>query len=107
MPELIVILTTVQQMAEAERLAEGLVSNRLAACVQILPQITSVYAWEERTVRDSEHLLLVKTTVDRFEEADKYIRDNHSYDVPEVVGIAAERFSEAYGDWLAGWVSIR
>jgi len=107
MPELIVILTTVQEIAEAERLAEGLVSNRLAACVQVLGQITSVYAWEEKTVRDSEHLLLVKTTIDRYDEVEKYLRENHSYDVPEIVGLSVERFSKAYGDWLAGWVSVK
>lgn len=107
MPELIVILTTVQEIAEAERLAEGLVSNRLAACVQIIGQITSVYAWEEKTVRDSEHLLLIKTTIDRYDEVEKYLRENHTYDVPEIVGLSAERFSKAYGDWLAGWVSVK
>ncbi len=98
--EAIVVLTTAPNIEEAEILAQKIVESRLAACVQILPPMTSVYFWENAVQKDSEHLLLIKTLAEKFDELEKFIQANHSYEVPEIVAIAAEKVSESYLKWL-------
>ena len=96
----LIILTTTSTIEEAESLANGLVESRLAACVQILPRVTSVYAWEGKIERENEHLLLIKTLPEKYEAVEKYILDRHSYETPEIVAIDAEKVSEGYLKWL-------
>lgn len=97
---MLIILTTTSNTDEAESLAKGLVESRLAACVQILPKMMSVYAWEGKIEKESEHLLLIKTLPEKYEAVEKYILDHHSYDTPEIVAIDAERVSSGYLKWL-------
>ncbi len=94
--DMIIILTTTPSIEEAEMLAEKIVSAGLAACVQVLPQITSFYVWEGKLQREGEHLLLIKTLNDKYDELHAFISSNHSYDVPEIVAIDAARVSEPY-----------
>lgn len=101
---MLIILTTTSSTDEAESFANGLVESRLAACVQILPKITSVYAWEGKVERESEHLLLIKTLPEKYEVVEKYILDRHSYDTPEIVAIDAERVSSGYLKWLTDYL---
>ena len=98
--EAIVVLTTVPNLTEAETLAGKIVESKFAACVQILPPMKSVYFWEGEVQTDSEHLLLIKTLAEKFDELEKFIQANHSYDVPEIIALAAERISENYFDWM-------
>jgi len=102
--EAIVVLTTVPNLTEAENLAGKIVESKLAACVQILPPIKSVYFWEGEVQTDSEHLLLIKTLAEKFDELEKFIQANHSYDVPEIIALAAERISENYFDWMKNYL---
>ena len=97
---MLIILTTTASTDEAESLANGLVESRLAACVQILPKMTSVYAWEGKIESGSEHLLLIKTLAEKYEAVEKYILDHHSYDTPEIVAVDAEKASAGYLKWL-------
>ena len=97
---MIVVLTTVPDRALANTLADKLVHERLAACVQIMPQMTSVYFWEGDVQRDEEHLLLIKTREDRYVEVENFIRENHTYDVPEIVALRPVRVSDEYRGWL-------
>ena len=97
-----VVLTTVPNSAAAEELAEKIVNARLAACVQILPQMTSIYVWEGKVQKENEHLLFIKTLPEKWEELRDFISANHSYDVPEIVAIDAEKVSEKYLQWLTG-----
>ena len=97
---MLVVLTTTPNHDEAERLAHSIVEFRLAACVQILPQMTSVYFWEGKIQRESEHLLLIKTLEEKFEELSAFIQENHSYEVPEIVAIGAEKVSGDYLKWI-------
>lgn len=101
---MLVVLTTVATAAEAENLAEKIVSAKLAACVQILPQMTSVYFWEGKIEKESEHLLLIKTLEEKFDELSKFIRENHSYEVPEIVALHAENVSESYLEWMENYL---
>ena len=93
-------MTTVADAGAGESLARLIVDARLAACVQILPKMTSVFFWEEKIQTETEHLLLIKTLEEKFDELSKLIRKNHSYDVPEIVAIEAEKVSEDYLKWM-------
>ena len=104
---MIIVITTTPTINEAEALAEKVVEARLAACVQILPQMTSVYIWEGKLQREGEHLLLIKTLPEKFDALEKFITDNHSYDVPEIVAIDAERVSERYLSWIKETLRVK
>ena len=97
---MLVVLTTVGSAGEGESLARSIVESKLAACVQILPQMTSVYFWEGKVQSEGEHLLLIKTLEEKFDELSEFIRKNHSYDVPEIVAILAEKVSDDYLRWI-------
>ena len=99
---MLIVLVTTPNEAEAESLAARIVEARLAACVQILPPMTSVYVWEGKLQKDAEHLLLIKTLPEKYDEVETFIIANHSYDVPEIVAIDAERVSGPYLAWLNG-----
>ena len=81
-----------------------MVESRLAACVQILPQMTSVYIWEGKVQTEPEHLMLIKTLDEKFDDLQAFIIENHSYDVPEIVAIDAEKVSESYLSWLRDYI---
>ncbi len=100
----IVVLTTVSNSEKAETLARQIVEAKLAACVQVLPQMKSFYFWENAVQTDSEHLLLIKTLAERYDELEKFIKANHSYDVPELVALSAERVSESYLGWIKDYL---
>ena len=97
----IVVLLTAGSQDEASRLAEMLVGAHLAACVQILPQMESVYRWKGAVHRAPEFLLLAKTTAACFDELEREVRSLHTYDTPEIVAIPITHISAPYFDWLA------
>lgn len=100
MDKAIVVLTTVPDRDEGLRLARELVDRRMAACVQLLPPMVSVYCWEGKTHESEECLLLIKTTRSMWEMLADLISDKHSYDVPEVIALDADEVSPEYIDWL-------
>jgi len=97
---MLIVLTTTPTFEEAESLAEKIVNARLAACVQILPKMTSVYLWEGHIQKESEHLLLIKTLPKQWDVLRDFIAASHSYTVPEIVAIDADRVSEPYLEWM-------
>ena len=97
---MLIVMTSILSAEEAEVLAEKIVEAQLAACVQILPRVTSVYIWEGKRQRTSEHLLLIKTLPEKFDELSAFITANHSYDVPEIVAIVANDVSDPYLSWI-------
>lgn len=101
-----IVLTTTPNLQEAETLAELIVNARLAACVQILPQMTSVYQWEGKLQKESEHLLMIKTLPGKWAELHDLIRSNHSYETPEIVAIKADEVSPKYLGWLSAYVEV-
>ena len=102
----IVVLMTAGSREEAARLAEMLVGARLAACVQILPEMESIYWWEGAIQREPEYLLLVKTTAGRFAAIEREVRALHSYETPEIVALPVTDISAPYLEWLTGSLSV-
>ena len=99
--EACVILVTAGSEAEAETLAEALIEERLAACVQLMP-IRSRYVWKGAVQRDDEVLLLIKTKAALFEAVRTRVRELHSYETPEVVMLPMTAADADYLAWIAG-----
>ena len=97
----IVVFMTAASGEEAARLADMLVGAHLAACVQILPEMESVYRWQGKIERQSEVLLLAKTTRAKFDELEREVRALHSYDMPEIIAVPVITGSAPYLDWLS------
>jgi periplasmic divalent cation tolerance protein len=93
------ILTTAGSREEAERLAELLVEQRLAACAQIV-SIASTYRWQGRVVKDPEFLLLVKTRAALYPQVQSAIVANHSYEIPEVIQLPIKQGLDRYLGWI-------
>ena len=96
------VLTTTDSEALAERIARELLERRLAACVNVVGPVQSVYRWEGKIVRSEERLLIIKTRADRFQQVASAIRELHTYDVPEVLALPLSAGDERYLSWLAG-----
>src|SRR5215210_591985 len=96
----IIVFMTAANGEEAARLAEMLVGAHLAACVQILPEMESVYRWQGKIERQSEVLLLAKTTTAKFEELEREVRALHSYETPEIIAVPVTVGSAPYIQWL-------
>jgi periplasmic divalent cation tolerance protein len=98
--EYAVILVTVNSQEEALRIARALVDSRLAACVNIISGLRSIYRWKGKSCDEGELLLLIKTRIALFEQVEGKIKEIHSYEVPEIVAIPITRGSETYLNWL-------
>ena len=96
----IMVVLTAGSREEASRLAEMLVGAHLAACVQILPEIESVYRWEGKVHREPEVLLFAKTTLACFPELEREVRALHTYDTPEIIALPVAAGSAPYLEWL-------
>ncbi len=101
---MLVVLTTTPNIEEAETLARKILETKLAACVQILPPMKSFYFWEGTIQKDTEHLLLIKTLAEKFAELETFIKENHSYEVPEIIALPAEKISVNYMDWVKDYM---
>lgn len=99
-PEFRVILSTVGSDAQAEEIARALVDERLAACVNIVGGVCSVYRWKEETVREGETLLVVKTLAAREPAVRRRIRELHTYETPEILALGVTDGDPDYLAWL-------
>ena len=98
--EFVLILVTTGSQEEGERIARALVDLRLAACVNIIPGLRSIYRWKGKIWDEGELLLLIKTRMALFQQVEGKIKELHSYEVPEIVAIPITRGSETYLNWL-------
>jgi periplasmic divalent cation tolerance protein len=96
----IAVFITAPNIDEASRIAELLVERKLAACVQILPSMESVYRWQGKVARQAEILLIAKTASSKFAELEREVRAVHSYETPEIVAVPLTALSEPYRQWL-------
>ncbi|MCM8765358.1 MAG: divalent-cation tolerance protein CutA [Candidatus Omnitrophica bacterium] len=99
----VVYITTADQR-EAEEIAQILLEKKLAACVNIIPGITSLYRWQGKIEKSKELLLVVKTRKDLFERLVKEVKKHHSYTVPEIIATEIEKGDQTYLKWLEGSV---
>ncbi len=99
-PEALVVFCTCPDDETAARIAETLVVERLAACVNRLSALTSVYLWQDKVERDTETLLLIKTTDARFEALRARLCELHPYEIPEIIAIPVTRGLPGYLEWV-------
>ncbi|MBO0862168.1 MAG: divalent-cation tolerance protein CutA [Chloracidobacterium sp.] len=97
----LVVLTTIENQEDGERLARLLIENALAACVQILPPMISIYRWQGAVERATEILLLIKTTRPAYQRLETMIKENHPYQTPEIIALPVEAGLGEYLSWLA------
>jgi periplasmic divalent cation tolerance protein len=95
---------TAPDAVTASHLARTLVGERLAACVQVVPGVTSVYTWQGRVETAQEHLLVIKSTAGLFDDICARVRSEHPYDTPEVVALPVHAIDARYAAWLTASV---
>lgn len=93
-------MNTCPDQKTAKEVAENLIKNNLAACVNILPKALSVYRWEGEIESAEEFLLLIKTREDRFPQVEKMIKKLHPYELPEIIAVPVTQGSPDYLNWL-------
>ena len=99
--DFLIVLTTFPVDGDAESFAKALVDERLAACVNILPAMTSVYTWKGVTERAEERQLIIKTASDHLRDLESRVKQLHPYEVPEFITISMAGGSREYLAWLA------
>ena len=96
----IVILATASTKTEADQIATKLVQEKLAACVNIIPNIKSIYRWKDKISTDSEFLLIIKTMKSVENKVIQCIKKHHSYDTPEIISFPITGGDKRYLDWM-------
>ena len=96
----IIVLTTFPDIDTAQRLAEGMVQAKLAACVNIIPAGQSIYIWENNLCKESEYLAVIKTMDSRYQALEEYIKSHHPYELPEIVATQITKGSKEFLSWL-------
>ncbi len=102
-----IILCTCPDKDTAKKLAHLLVTKQLAACVNILPSITSVYSWEGKIESVQEHLLLIKSSKANYQAIETTLFKHHPYEVPEIIAVPIERGLPEYLDWIDTCLSLK
>jgi periplasmic divalent cation tolerance protein len=99
-PESIIVLVTCGSEEESLKIAQSLVEDRLAACVNLVPPVRSIYRWEGKIWDEEEWILIIKTQKHRFEELERNVKALHSYSVPEIISLPIIQGASSYLDWL-------
>ena len=100
MTDKIIVFVTCESEEQANTIAETVVTERLAACVNVLPRIRSCYVWEQKLTWSDEVLLLIKTTRGRFDQLQDRIKSLHSYSLPEIVSVTIDDALDKYLAWI-------
>ena len=95
-----IVLSTAGSEEEAQKIARHLVEHQLAACVNIVPKIESIYRWQGKVESSQEWLLLIKTTAEKFPAVRDALRELHSYELPECIALSVEDGSANYLQWI-------
>ncbi|MGA7876013.1 MAG: divalent-cation tolerance protein CutA [Desulfoferrobacter sp.] len=107
MTNVLVVFVTVGNGDEAFTISRTLVEEKLVACVNIVPQIRSIYWWKEEVCDDQEVLLVMKTPTTMFDSLQNRVRELHSYEVPEIVALSVEKGLPDYLNWVVESTSQR
>ncbi len=103
--DFLIVFVTVDAIDTAESIATTLIQERLAACVNLIPQVHSYYIWQDELRRDTEILMIIKTTIDAYKALEQKILELHPYEVPEVLAVSIVDGCKIYLDWLNSMVS--
>jgi periplasmic divalent cation tolerance protein len=106
MDEVILVITNLPDRAGALKLAQALVERRLAACVNVLAECTSIFRWKGAVEQAAEVPVLIKTRAARFDEIEAAIRELHPYELPEIISVPVARGHEEYLRWVADETTI-
>ena len=98
--ETILVISTLPDREQAEKLAHALIEQQLAACVNILPTVTSVYRWQGKVETANETIILIKTTMARYPAVEAAIKAQHPYELPEIIAVPVSTGLPAYLDWV-------
>lgn len=104
--EALLVLSTVPDIELARQIARTLVEERLAACGNILPQVESIYRWQEKVETSNEVLLMLKTTIGRYQALEERLRGLHPYEVPEIICVSLYSGLPAYLTWVSESCSV-
>lgn len=100
MTDKIVVFITAGSKAEAEKIAGSLVAEKLVACVNIIEGVQSIFNWQGRVSKESEVLMIVKTSAENFDKLAEQVKALHSYDIPEIIALPIISGSTDYLDWI-------
>ena len=99
---MMLVFCTFPDMEKAREIGSGIISEGLAACVNLVPQVESIYLWEGKIQSENEVLAIFKLRSDGFDILEKILSERHPYEVPEIVGVAADSVNAGYLDWVLG-----
>jgi periplasmic divalent cation tolerance protein len=106
MTELLLVMTSLPDMEAAKALARRLIDTNLAACVQIQAGVQSIYRWEGRVCEEQEVVLVAKTTPEQWPAISAFIKQNHSYDVPKIIGHPIAHSHADYARWVIAETAV-
>ncbi len=101
MTDYILVLCTINDKEKAKEIARKIVTDKLCACVNILPNVCSVYSWKEKLEEDNELLMIIKTRKSLFERLKNEISNLHPYEVPEIISVEIQDGNKEYLEWLS------
>lgn len=99
------VLTTAPRLSLARKLADLLVKQKLVACISLIPSIESHYYWKGKKEKSSEVQLIMKTTSDKFQKIEAFLKKNHPYEVPELISLPVTQISKKYAAWMKSSIS--
>jgi periplasmic divalent cation tolerance protein len=97
----LLVFVTAPSRREAEKIGRTVVEEKLAACVNIIPAVSSIFRWQGKVQKNREALLLLKTTGERYRSLEKAIRSKHSYQVPEILAVRVQSGFKQYIEWIS------
>jgi periplasmic divalent cation tolerance protein len=97
---ILVVLVMTSSRREAERIAEAAIKNKVAACSNLVPSVTSIFRWKGQVQKSRETLLIMKTSVHRYPALARLVRSMHSYEVPEIIALTVEQGLRPYLEWV-------
>jgi periplasmic divalent cation tolerance protein len=106
MTDILIVFVTCGSSKQAEDMAKTLVTEKLAACVNVLPGIRSCFEWKDKIDWAEEVLLLIKTTKQRYQDLESRVRELHSYEVPEILAVPIEAGLKPYLEWVHSKASV-
>lgn len=101
--ELRIVFCTLPDIDQARQIGTLLVERQLAACVNLVPGVESIFRWDGKVDQSHEVLAIIKTTVARYPQLEQTLQELHPYDVPEIVAVPVTSALDAYAKWVRGW----